>query len=82
MQAQTPNAGASEATTPARVRPALAGVRLDLPNQCDVCGKSRSTKKHQKCSRIRQQRKHAEWAAFMAEKAAAKEATKSRRYAR
>jgi len=63
-----------------RLRPTMASHRLDLPNICDICGKARSTRKHQACSRIRQQRKSLEWAALLAEKAAAKEA-KGRRYA-
>ena len=64
-----------------RTRPTLASQRLELPSTCDICGKARSTRKHLSCSRIRQQRKAAEWAAVMAEKAAAKQA-KGRRYAR
>lgn len=64
-----------------RIRPPLAGQRLDLPSICDICGKARSTRKHAKCSQIRQQRKTIEWAALQAEKAAAKQA-KGPRYAR
>jgi hypothetical protein len=64
-----------------RTRPPMASHRLSLPSICDVCGKARSTRKHAACSRIRQQRKADEWAAVMAEKAAAKQ-TKGRRYAR
>ncbi|KSG23139.1 hypothetical protein AO946_23540 [Pseudomonas aeruginosa] len=64
-----------------RERPTLASHRLDLPSLCDIYGNARSTRKHQVCSRIRQQRKAAEWAALMAEKAAAK-LNKGRRYAR
>ncbi|MOA40418.1 hypothetical protein D3C78_1622920 [compost metagenome] len=56
-------------------------MRLDNPSHCDICGKARSTRKRQACSRIRQQRKSEEWAAFMAEQAAAKQ-VKERRYAR
>ena len=63
-----------------RTRPPLAGYRLDLPSRCDICGKARSTRKHQACSRIRQQTKTAEWAAFMTEREAAKQ-NKPRRYA-
>lgn len=63
-----------------RTRPAMAAQRLDLPNQCDICGNARSTRKHQRCSQIRQQFKEAEWAALMAEKDAAK-AAKGRRHA-
>ena len=60
--------------TTARTRPPLASHRLDLPSLCDICGKARSTRNHAKCSRIRQQRKANEWAALIAEKAAAKQA--------
>lgn len=63
-----------------RTRPAMASKRLDLPSCCDICGKARSTRKHQTCSRIRQQRKAIEWANFMAERAAVKQ-NKPRRYA-
>jgi len=85
MQAQTHNDGTAEAitnaTTPgSRTRPTMASHRLDLPNICDICGKARSTRKHQNCSRLRQQRKSAEWAALMAEKAIIKQ-SKARRYA-
>ncbi|MFJ3410587.1 hypothetical protein [Pseudomonas protegens] len=64
-----------------RSRPAMASHRLDLPSRCDICGKARSTRTHQLCSKTRQQRKTAEWAAFMAEQAAAKQ-NKPRRFAR
>lgn len=64
-----------------RIRPPLAGQRLDLPSICDICGKARSTRKHAKCSQLRQQRKTIEWAAIQAAKAAAKQA-KGPRYAR
>ena len=67
--------------TPTRTRPPLAGHRLDLPSLCDICGKARSTRKHAKCSRIRQQRKQDEWAAYMAN-VAAKKAHGGRRHAR
>lgn len=70
-----------EPTTQTRTRPTLASHRLDLPSRCDICGKARSTGKHQVCSRIRQQTKDAEWAALLAEKASAKQA-KGKRYAR
>lgn len=63
-----------------RERPTMASHRLDLPSRCDICGKARATRKHQACSRIRQQHKSAEWAAFMAEREAAKQ-NKPRRYA-
>lgn len=59
----------------------MASQRLDLPSRCDICGKARSTRKHQACSRIRQMRKSQEWAAFMAEREAVKQ-NKTRRYAR
>jgi len=65
---------------PERERPTMASHRLDLPSRCDICGEARSTRKHQACSRIRQQRKSAEWAAYMAEREAAKQ-NKPRRYA-
>jgi len=62
-----------------RERPAMASKRLDLPSICDICGNARSTRKHQKCSRIRQHRKTEEWAAVMAENGAIRKA-KERRY--
>jgi hypothetical protein len=66
-----------------RERPTLAGNRLELPSICDICGKPRSTGKHAKCSRTRQQTKQAEWSAFMAELAAKRLAKQERRrYAR
>lgn len=80
MQAQTLNGSAAEANAP-RLRPTMARHRLDLPSICDICGKARSTRKHQTCSRIRQQRKAEEWTALMAEKTAAR-AAKGKRYAR
>lgn len=85
MQAQTLNDGTAEAiTNPTasipRNRPTMASHRLDLPSVCDICGKARSTRRHQACSRLRQQRKTVEWAALLAEKSAAKQA-KGRRYA-
>lgn len=69
-----------EHASPERERPTMASHRLDLPSRCDICGNARSTRKHQACSRIRQQTKTAEWAAFMAEREAAKR-NKPRRYA-
>lgn len=63
-----------------RIRPPLASVRLDMPSICDICGNPRSTRKHAKCSRIRQKAKEVEWAIAMADKAA--KAEKGRRYAR
>lgn len=66
-----------------RERPTLAGSRLDLPSICDICGGARSTRKHAKCSRIRQQTKQTEWSALMAELAAKRQAKQERRrYAR
>lgn len=64
-----------------RLRPTMASNRLDLPSICDICGKARSTRRHQTCSRIRQQHKAAEWATLMAERVAARIA-KGKRYAR
>ena len=63
-----------------RTRPPLASHRLSLPSICDICDFPRSTRKHVKCSRIRQQRKTTEWEIFMADKAA--KAAKGKRYAR
>ena len=64
-----------------QIRPRLASHSLDLPNHCDICNKARSTGKHQRCSKIRQQRKSAEWEAYMAN-VEAKKAQGARRYAR
>ncbi|AUF99777.1 hypothetical protein CXQ81_03945 [Pseudomonas sp. 09C 129] len=64
-----------------RERPTMASHRLDLPSICDICGKARSTRKHTSCSRIRQQRKSAEWATYM-DNIAAKKAQGGRRHAR
>lgn len=64
-----------------QIRPRLASHALDLPNHCDICDKARSTRKHQRCSKIRQQRKSVEWKAYMAN-VEAKKAQKGRRYAR
>jgi len=69
-----------EHASPERGRPTMASHRLDLPSRCDICGNARYTRKHQACSRIRQQTKTAEWAAFMAEREAARQ-NKPRRYA-
>jgi hypothetical protein len=49
-----------------RIRPTMASHSLDLPAICDVCGKGRSTRRHAKCSEIRQQRENDKWAAYMA----------------
>lgn len=67
--------------TTTRTRPTMASHRLDLPSTCDICGKARSTRKHARCSQIRQQRKNAEWAAYM-DNIKAKKAQGGRRYAR
>jgi hypothetical protein len=64
-----------------RTRPTLNGHRLDLPSICDICGHARSTGKHAKCSRIRQQTKSTEWATYMAN-VEAKKAKGGRRHAR
>lgn len=64
-----------------RTRPSMGSHSLDLPSICDICGKARSTRKHARCSRIRQQTKQAEWATYM-ENVAAKKSQGSRRYAR
>ncbi|POA86906.1 hypothetical protein C1882_07590 [Pseudomonas sp. FW305-E2] len=64
-----------------QTRPRLASHSLDLPNHCDICNKARSTKKHHRCSQIRQQRKSVEWEAYMAN-VKAKKAQQDRRYAR
>ncbi|WP_025339760.1 hypothetical protein [Pseudomonas sp. FGI182] len=64
-----------------QIRPRLASHSLDLPNHCDICKKARSTRKHQRCSKIRQQRMSVEWEAYMAN-VEAKKAQKGRRYAR
>lgn len=82
MQVKPQEVSVDKATTPGRrTRPTLASHRLVLPSICDICGRARSAGKHAKCSRIRQQTKEAEWAALLAEKAAAKQ-NKGRRYAR
>nr|WP_225248398.1 hypothetical protein [Pseudomonas tehranensis] len=66
-----------ESTT--RLRPTMASHRLDLPSICDICGRARSIRRHERCSKQRQQRKTEEWAALMAEKLAAKVAKGRRR---
>lgn len=65
----------------ARTRPPMASKRLDLPSICDICGFARSTRRHQTCSKLRQQRKSEEWAALLAEKLAAR-AAREKRYVR
>lgn len=80
MQAEPKEVSADKATTPGRrTRPTLASHNLDLPSICDICGGARSTGKHAKCSRIRQKTKSAEWATFMAEQAAKRQAKQERR---
>lgn len=64
-----------------QIRPRMASLSLDLPNHCDICNKARSRGNHQRCSKIRQQRKSVEWEAYM-ENIAAKVAQGSRRYVR
>ncbi|ENY76614.1 hypothetical protein C206_16535 [Pseudomonas putida TRO1] len=64
-----------------QTRPRLASHSLDLPNQCDICKKARSTRNHQRCSQIRQQRKSIEWEAYMAN-VEAKKVQQERRYDR
>ncbi|WP_296187914.1 hypothetical protein [Pseudomonas sp. UBA1879] len=64
-----------------RERPTMASKRLDLPSICDICGRARSARNHQTCSRARQERKAEEWAALMAERLAARLA-KEQRYRR
>ena len=85
MQVETPKVGAAEATTQkvvaSQTRPRLASHSLDLPNHCDICDKARSTRKHQRCSQIRQQRKSVEWEAYMAN-VEAKRLQKGSRHAR
>jgi len=68
-------------TVTTRDRPTMASKRLDLPSICDICWRARSTRKHQTCSRIRQERKAEEWAALMAERLAAR-ISRERRYRR
>lgn len=57
-------------TTITRIRPPMASHSLDLPAICDVCGKGRSTRRHTKCSQIRQQRESEKWESYMANVAA------------
>jgi len=79
MQVETREVGAVKATTGAR--PRLASHSLDLPNHCDICNTARSTRKHQRCSQIRHQRKSEVWEAYMAN-VEAKKAKQGRRYVR
>lgn len=64
-----------------QIRPRLASHSLDLPNHCDICKKARSHGNHQRCSKIRQQRKSVEWETYMAN-VEAKRAMGGRRYVR
>jgi len=79
MQVNPQEVSVAKAST-ARTRPTMASHRLDLPSICDICGKARSTRKHAKCSRIRQQLKQEEWASYMAN-VKAKQAQRGRRHA-
>ncbi|MDH0373917.1 hypothetical protein N7402_00785 [Pseudomonas aeruginosa] len=79
MQVNPQEVSGAKAST-ARTRPTMASQRLDLPSLCDICGKARSTRKHQECSRVRQQIKQEEWASYMAN-VAAKKAQRGRRHA-
>lgn len=79
MQVETPEVGDVKATTGAR--PRLASHSLDLPNHCDICNTARSTRKHKRCSQIRQKRKSEEWEAYMAN-VEAKKAKQGCRYVR
>lgn len=63
-----------------QARPRLASHSLDLPNRCDICARARSHGNHQKCSKIRQQRKSVEWESYMAN-VEAKKAKGARRHA-
>lgn len=53
-----------------RIRPPMASHSLDLPAICDICGKGRSTRRHNKCSQIRQRRENTKWESYMANVAA------------
>lgn len=53
-----------------QTRPRLASHSLDLPVICDICGKAKSTRRHTKCSSIRQQLKTVEWESYMGNVAA------------
>ena len=80
MQVNPQEVSGAKAST-ARTRPTMASHRLDLPSICDICGKARSTRKHAKCSRTRQQLKQEEWASYIAN-VAAKKAKGASRHAR
>ncbi|AFK72363.1 hypothetical protein YSA_10322 [Pseudomonas putida ND6] len=60
----------------------MASHSLDLPAICDVCGKGRSTRRHTKCSQIRQRREGDKWAAYMANVAAKRVMSKRTIYRR
>lgn len=64
-----------------RTRPRIATHTLDLPAMCDICGNARSTRRHASCSKLRQQRKSAEWESIMANLAAKKLQQSQRLYA-
>lgn len=88
MQVSQPKEGRAEGSrSPSSAgtepfQPSLCGHQLSLPGTCDVCGRSRSTRKHLLCSRIRQRRWAVQWEAYRAEVAATKQAKERRRYAR
>lgn len=65
-------------TMTTRVRPPMASKRLDLHSICDICGRARSARNHQTCSRLRQERKTEEWAGLMADRLAARLAREQR----
>jgi len=57
MQVHQPQGSDAEATTKyTRIRPPLASMRLDTPNHCDICGRTRSSGRHTSCSKERQKR--------------------------
>ncbi|QGZ31461.1 hypothetical protein [Stutzerimonas stutzeri] len=80
MQVNQPKEGGAEHNALEPLRPTMASHPL-TPSTCEICGQNRATRKHQLCSRIRQRRWAAEWAAYQAEVAANK-AQERRRYAR
>ena len=49
-------------------RPTMYSRPLELNVTCDICGRGRSSGKHAACSRQRQERWAAEWAAVAAAK--------------
>lgn len=46
------------------------GRHVREEGHCDVCGEGRSTQRHKRCSRIRQQRESGKWESYMANVAA------------